>query len=155
MFKELIIAIVLGGFLGFGVTGGLITLNRHRNPAPTQNSIPSPTEATPTSSQKNPPTPSVTPIIDTNQTSIKISSPITGSVVAQSEVEIIGNVPPNSLVVATLNTQSTTVTAKADGSFSTKVNLDAGYNLISVTAIDQNDNLSEIQINLTYSTAQF
>ncbi|MFA6518713.1 MAG: hypothetical protein WCV93_03665 [Candidatus Shapirobacteria bacterium] len=151
MIKEFLIAIFLGGLLGLGLTGSLITLNRRQNnPPPTREVSP-----TPTTTISPAPSPGLTANQNSSSSTIKISSHQNGQIVNQNKTTLIGTAPSNSTIIVAINSQSTTTQSKADGSFSATIELEAGYNLISISAIEPNDNISEIQINLTYSTASF
>lgn len=155
MLKELILAIILGGILGFGVTGTMVAINK-KNPPP---SSPSPAPPTPAVTSLTPaPLLSPTPTVgqDISQTSpITINTPENYAVINSSKITISGSTTAQSLIVITLGDQSYQTKAQDSGAFSQDVDLETGANFINVTAIDQNDNQFQAQLVITYSTAKF
>lgn len=149
MIKELFLAIILGALLGFGVTGGFFALQKNKNPTVVTDNI------TPTISISPE---NITPTIDVNQnksnSSLTITSPENNAVVATSKLAITGSTQPNSTIIITTLTNSYTTTSDSSGSFSTTIDLDSGANQINLTSIDSDDNQTESQLLITYSTAK-
>jgi len=149
MIKELILAIILGAFLGLGVMGGYLTLNK-KNVAQKTPTV----EISPTPISDN--IVSITPTPQkTSNDQITIDSPENNSVISVSKTDFTGITKPNSTIIIT--TASNSFNGKSDntGKFDISVDLDSGVNLIKVTAIDPNDNQTEIPLMVTYSTAKF
>ncbi len=152
MIKELFLAIALGSILGFGVTGAFFALNKNKttpkqnlseiSPTPTITEIQMSTEVT------------TTPAVSSTETSINITSPENNAVVSNSKISIKGDSKPNSLIVISTPTKTFSDKANANGIFSISIELDSGFNLIKINSIDPEDNQSEIELNLTYSTAK-
>ena len=149
MIKELFLAIILGALLGLGVTGGYFALNKDKNPSIVVNN------STPTISISPE---NITPTITINQTKpvspLTIISPEDNIIVATSKLAIIGSTLPNSTIIITTLTTSYSTTSDSSGNFKTSIVLDSGANQINLTAIDNDDNQTESQLNITYSTAK-
>jgi len=147
MIKELFLAIIIGAILGFGVTGGYLTLHEK------------------TQSQKpviiTQPTTIPTPITQllTNETNnptnnLNISSPENNLLVSNSSLNIIGNTTSNSQIIINTATQSFSGQSDQEGLFDIPIKLDAGLNIIKISAIDSFGNQLDTEINITYSTAK-
>jgi hypothetical protein len=147
MIKELFLAIIIGAILGFGVTGGYLTLHEK------------------TQSQKpviiTQPTTIPTPITQllTNETNnptnnLNISSPENNLLVSNSSLNIIGNTTSNSQIIINTATQSFSGQRDQEGLFDIPMQLDAGLNIIKISAIDSFGNQLDTEINITYSTAK-
>lgn len=152
MFKEIILAIVLGALLGFGLTGGYFAVKKNPstqvgNVTPTisiTKSEPTSTTATPTS----------TPTIDNSDNQITIDSPENESIVSNSKVTIKGTCNSKSTVVVTTSTKNYTTRADNAGNFNIEIEVETGTNQIQIDAIDPSDNQSTIKLLITYSTAK-
>ncbi|RLC34933.1 hypothetical protein DRH14_01950 [Candidatus Shapirobacteria bacterium] len=151
MLKELFLAILIGGILGFTVTGGIWNF-KHKK------SSPKPTTPTPTISLDNSNTsPSPNP---TGQTTTKasnfldINQPQDQTIIDQDTIKIKGQTTPLSQVVILVNNQSFFIEANQQGNFSQKIELEGGANLIQISSIDPNDNQIDKEILITYSTAK-
>ena len=149
MIKELVLAIILGGILGFGFTGGYLTL-RQKSQAQNQVIITEPTII---------PTPATSQIIvgDENKdptNKLTITSPENNLLVSTSALNIIGSTIGNSQIV--INTATDNFTGKSDpeGLFDIKIELEAGLNLIKISSIDSDGNQIDTELNITYSTAK-
>jgi hypothetical protein len=152
MIKELILAIILGCLLGFGITGGYIAIKK--NKPTTQVTTISPTPSTFTNQNTTPaPSPTISDNKSTHQ--ISLDSPENESVSATSQITLKGSTTPQSTLVIT--TSSNTYLASADnaGNFSVNVEIDSGPNNIQIDAFDPQDNQTTISILVTYSTAKF
>jgi hypothetical protein len=150
MIKELFLAIALGSILGFGITGAFFALNKNKN-IPKQNQtivVPTPTITDLQISTET------TPIVSKTETSINITSPENNSVLSNSKISIKGDSKPNSLIVISTPIKTFSGKSNANGVFSISIELESGINLIKINSIDSEDNQSETELNLTYSTAK-
>lgn len=149
MIKELLLAIIIGGLLGFGVTGGYLTL---RQKSQTQDpviisqptTIPSPTI-----------TNTLTSDIDkTTNDKLTIVSPENNLLVFNENLNITGNTTSNSQII--INTTTENFTGKSDqkGYFDVPIKLQGGLNIIKISAIDIDGNQLDTELNITYSTAK-
>jgi uncharacterized protein (UPF0333 family) len=149
MVKELFLAIFLGALLGFGITGGFFALNKNKNTTSAA------TQITPTISVSNEDKIKPTPTIDQNSSGkLTISTPVNNTIVSTSNITVTGITAPQSIVVITTPLKSYTTTAGAAGSFDVDIQLEGGANQIQVTAIDSQDEQTEVLLNITYSTAK-
>jgi hypothetical protein len=146
MIKELFLAIILGALLGLGVTGGFFALNKNKNNSVAQN-------ITPTIAADHQ-TASPTPIKTTINSNLIISSPKTDSIVSTAKVTVSGTTIPGSTIIITTSLKSFNTTATSTGIFSTDIDLDSGLNQVRVTSINGQDEQTEVQFNITYSTAK-
>ncbi len=149
MIKELLLAIIIGGLLGFGVTGGYLTL---RQKSQTQDpviisqptTIPSPTI-----------TNTLTSDIDkTTNDKLTIVSPENNLLVFNENLNITGNTTSDSQII--INTTTENFTGKSDqkGYFDVPIKLQGGLNIIKISAIDIDGNQLDTELNITYSTAK-
>ena len=149
MIKELFLAIILGGILGFGFTGGYLTLSQKNQP---QNRVVI-TEPTII------PTPTLSSISVGNETKdstnkLTISSPENNLLVSTSLLNITGNTTTNSQIVINTSTDNFTGQSDSEGLFDIEIELKAGLNIIKVSSIDSEGNQLDTEINVTYSTAK-
>ena len=151
MIKELFLAIALGSILGFGLTGAFFALNKNKTTSK-QNSIE--ISPTPTITDIQMSTENITPTTLQTETSINITSPENNAVLSNSKISIKGDTKPNSLIIISTSTKTFNGKANANGIFSVNIELESGFNLIKINSIDPEDNQSEIELNLTYSTAK-
>lgn len=148
MIKELCLAIVLGGILGLGITGGYLTLQqKNKNPNPVI--ITQPTTI---------PTPIVT--LETNENNdnqtnnLKIISPEDNLLVSKDTINITGSTTNNSQIVINTSTESFVGQSDQEGKFDIPIELKAGLNIIKISSIDKDGNQLDTEINITYSTAK-
>lgn len=154
MIKELFLAIALGALLGFGITGGYFSLknqNSSRNqPTPTPTATNQETETSGSD---------ISTISDTGPSStssnITIDTPADNAVVDTSKLKISGTTAPDSFLIILTPLGDFNTTADKSGKFELQVNIESGVNLIKINAIDPDDNQSDTQLMVTYSTAQF
>ncbi|MDD2483357.1 MAG: hypothetical protein PHE32_01400 [Candidatus Shapirobacteria bacterium] len=152
MIKELFLAIALGSILGFGITGAFFALNKNKT-TPKQNSVEIAPTPTVTDLQMSTQI-STTPAASKTESSINITSPENNTVLSNSKISIKGDSTPNSLIVISTPTKTFSDKSNANGVFSISIELDSGINLIKVNSIDPEDNQSEVELSLTYSTAK-
>lgn len=150
MIKELFLAITLGALLGFGITGGFLALNKNK---PASTSVtPTPTIYDLQSTISPTPTPSPEETITSSQ--LIIDSPEDGSIVSSSKLKITGSSDPKDTIIITTPVKVYNLSSDDSGLFETTIDLESGANLVKITAIDANDNQSDAQILVTYSTAK-
>lgn len=153
MFKELLLAVILGALLGFGITGGILAL---KNSQKTTSTSPSTAVNGPTGTVSVAPQPSVNPAdsLNTNNHQITIESPVNESIVTNSKVTIKGSTSPKSILV--ISTPSKTYFASADnaGNFNIDIDVDSGVSQIQIDSLDSQDNQATAQLIITYSTAK-
>lgn len=150
MIKDLLVAIALGAVLGFGVTGGFFVLNKPKQniSTPTPTPIVSVTPDQPSSDQ-NP-----TDTISINE-NLNIDSPKNESVFSTSKITIKGSSKPDSIIVIKTPIKIYNSTVDKSGTFSIDIELETGVNLIKVSSIDTQDNQTDAQLLVTYSTSKF
>ena len=155
MIKELLLAVILGALLGFGVTGSVIAFKNNKNTSPT---IPK-TVALPSISGTNSvkPLPSDNPDTTSNGTvnnRITIDSPDNESIVDNSKVTIKGSTSPQSSIIVSTPSKSFFANSDNAGNFNVDIDVDSGVNQIQIDAIDPQDNQATTNLIITYSTAK-
>jgi len=149
MIKEYLIAVILGLLLGFGATGAYYSLQTNKtdqNQPVAQADIP-----TPPPSQENVSTSSDTdkPV----QNNLVIDSPQNYTIVDNSKINITGTTSPQSLIVITTPVDSYTDKTDEEGHFDLTVTLESGFNIIQISAIDPQNLQTDLELVVTYSTA--
>lgn len=149
MIKELVLAIILGGILGFGFTGGYLTL-RQKSQAQNQVIITEPTII---------PTPATSQITVGDETKdsankLTITSPENNLLVSTSTLNITGSTISNSQIIINTATDNFTGQSDPEGLFDIKIELEAGLNIIKISSIDSQGNQIDTELNITYSTAK-
>lgn len=150
MFKELILAIIFGGLIGFGATGTFIALKKKTTPiindsATTQISI------IPTNSQDQLLT---TPTIAPTKNNLNIFEPQNESVVSNSKIVIKGQTDNNAIIIITTIDSSYSIVADSGGNFDTSININPGINDIKITSISPSDVENNTELFVTYTTAK-
>jgi len=149
MLKDIILAIILGTLLGFGLTGGYFAVKKSSSTATI-----APTTVTPTvqvTSLKSTPTPD---ILTTQNNQITIVSPQNQSIVTTSKITIKGATSPNSYLVITSPVKSYYSQSDPAGNFSVDVEINSGANLIGLSSFDAQDVEATSVLLITYSTAK-
>ncbi len=145
MFKELILAIIFGGLIGFGATGTFIAFKK-KNPPPINNSTTQITE-TPIQNQ-------TAPTITATQNSLNIFQPQNESVVSDSKLNIKGQTDNSAIIIITTVDSSYSITADSSGNFDTTINLNPGINSLKITSISETDIENNVELFVTYTTAK-
>ncbi|MBU3935142.1 hypothetical protein KJ909_00530 [Patescibacteria group bacterium] len=149
MIKEYLIAVILGLLLGFGATGAYYSLqtgkNKQNEPV-TQANIP-----TPPPSQENVSTSS--DLEKPTQNNLVIDSPKNYTIVNNSKINITGTTSPQSLIVITTPVDSYTDKTDEKGNFDLAVTLESGFNIVQISAIDSQNIQTDLELIVTYSTA--
>ncbi len=151
MIKEFVLTIILGAVLGFGITGSYIVI--HKNGQQTISATNIQTSPTPIISEtiiETTPTPTST-ITNPNLT---ITAPENNSILSTETTSIKGTAKNNSSIIISTNSQTFTGQANSNGIFSINITLNSGANLVKITAIDSDDNQTETELLLTYSTTK-
>lgn len=152
MFKEIVLTIVLGTLLGFGLTGGYFAIKKSST---TSANIITPTnpvvksELTPAINNSTP-----TPTSNDSNNQIIIDSPENESIVSNSKVTIKGSCNRQSTIIITTITKNYFVHSDNNGNFSAEIEVESGANQIQIDAIDPDDNQSTTKLLITYSTAK-
>lgn len=149
MIKELLLAIIIGGLLGFGVTGGYLTL-RQKNQTQVPVIISQPTTI---------PTPTIvdSSIINIDKSTndkLTIVSPENNLLVFNENININGNTTNNSQIIINTTTENFTGKSDSKGYFDIPIKLQGGLNIIKISAIDTDGNQLDTELNITYSTAK-
>jgi hypothetical protein len=152
MFKELLLAVILGALLGFGITGAVVAVKNSKSASPASTVNPQPTASRTVSPQPSN-NPSETPV-DTNAHQIIIESPQNESIVTNSKITIKGSTSPQSSLVVTTPTKSYFAAADNAGNFNIDIEIESGVNQVQIDSIDPQDNQATTQLLITYSTAK-
>jgi hypothetical protein len=147
MFKELILAIIFGGLIGFGATGTFIALKNKNTPI--VNNSTTEITVTPIISQTE-----ISPTISSSNTTLNIFQPQTESVVTDSKLILKGQTDNSAIVVITTTDNSYSTTADSSGNFDTIINLNPGINHLKVTSISPTEIQQDTEIFITYTTAK-
>jgi hypothetical protein len=151
MVKELLLAVILGALLGFGITGGIVALKNNKSSSGTLSVNNSPTAAVSVSPQ---PTTDTSNSSGTSNHQITVESPQNDSIVANSKVTIKGSTSPQSSLVITTPSKSYFATADNAGNFNLDIDVDSGVNQIQIDSFDSQDNQATTQLIITYSTTK-
>lgn len=138
MRKEVLFAVIIGVLLGaivaFGVWRANLALVSQKNQGQTQSS----------------PTLKAEEEIKTSQ--LVITEPENNLVVSSDKITIKGSAQPLSTIVILANSENTIFEAGSDGSIEQEVELVGGPNKIIVIAYDKDGNESKQTLNIVYST---
>lgn len=148
MFKELILAIIIGAILGLGITGGYMTMQHKSEPTKEKSVITEPT-LVPTIPNGNSTTKETKALEE-----ITITSPEPDSLLSSEKTSITGISPKNSHIIIVTPTNSFVGKSNDQGNFQIPITLDSGLNIIKITSIDQENTQKDTSINITYSTAK-
>lgn len=149
MIKELSLAIFFGLLIGLGLTGTYYFVRQSNN----NNHKNIPNIVVPTSSPDNNHQNQPTPSNSLSTSILELTSPQNNDIIATSKTTLKGNTNPKSFIVITTPLKNYQLSTE-DGSFSQSIDLEPGLNIINLTAIDQNDQESHLEISLTYSTTK-
>ncbi|MGD9129011.1 MAG: hypothetical protein PVJ09_00775 [Candidatus Woesebacteria bacterium] len=129
MRKEVVISILIGIILGLIITYG-VYLTRKSGPIDTPTIDVDQLSPTPDSSNPN---------------QLMLSSPEDEIVQEEQTTTVSGTTLANNFVVIFVGNQETIVTSDESGNFSTELELEAGSNVITVYAIDEDGKKSSIE----------
>jgi len=147
MFKELILAIIFGGLIGFGATGTFIAL-KNKN-VPKINNSATEITVTPIISQAQ-----VSPTISSSNATLNIFQPQNESVVTDSKLILKGQTDNSAVVIITTTDSSYSLNADSSGNFDTIINLTPGINHLKITSISTTDIQKDAELFVTYTTAK-
>lgn len=150
MRKEIILAIIIGITLGFG----LMTLVRLNKQQIKLSFLPSTTQQKATPTPQTTPTPSPTPTPE-EKIFLKILEPEDETVVNTPRLTIKGETTPLATVVVIWEEGEDILVADEKGEFETEIELVGGTNDIQISAYDEENNSVEKLLTVTYSTAKF
>lgn len=141
MKKEVIIAIIVGLFIGLIFTLGISTANKALNQQKVKK-LTIQDSATP-------------PNLDNNQQkTLTITTHENFDLIDQSETALSGIAWPNAVIALMTETQTKLVQADSEGIFNFKVNLIKGFNEITLIATDETNTAQTQNLVLTYSTTK-
>lgn len=143
MRKEISIAIIIGVILGGIILYGIKIAND------TTNSLGSPK---PTPSSVVIPTPTSTSTKETKNNRLSITSHATGQVLFEKDVTISGKTLSNAQISIIWEDDEAIINSDISGEFSQKISLAAGENNIQLDVVDQNNTLISDTLKLYYST---
>ncbi len=149
MIKELLLAIIIGALLGFGVTGGYLTLHQ-KNQTQVPVIISQPTTI-PTLTVTNT---SDSGIDKTTNDKLTIVSPEDNLLVFKENINIAGNTTNNSQIIINTATENFIGQSDQNGAFDIPIKLQGGLNIIKISAIDVDGKQIDTELNVTYSTAK-
>ena len=143
MRKEVSIAVIIGIILGSIILYGIKLANQTSNslpkPSPTPTAI-LPTDVKPQT--KN----------STGAKKLSITSHVPNQVLFEKEITISGNIDPNVKLAIVWEEDEAISESDTNGTFSQKITLIPGENIIQIDYPDQNSTLSSQTIKLYYST---
>jgi len=145
MIKELLLAIVLGALLGFGVMGSYLAIHKK-----TTNNQPKTVEVSPTPFIEN----SISSENNLKNETLNIDTPEDNAVVSVSKIDFSGTTKPNSNIIITTLSKSFNTIASEEGKFSLSIDLESGTNFVKITSVDPDGNQTDISKIITYSTAK-
>ncbi|MFA7300884.1 MAG: hypothetical protein WC069_01045 [Candidatus Shapirobacteria bacterium] len=148
MFKELILAIIFGGLIGFGATGTFIAFKK-KDISVTNNAITTQIDDSPTSTQAQ-----ISPTIAPTKNTLNIFQPQNNSVVSDSKLILKGQTDNSAIIVITTVDNSYTINADSSGNFDTTINLNPGINHLKITTISPTDAENNTELFVTYTTAK-
>ncbi len=147
MKKEVLLSIIIGIILGFGIMG-IGWINRSGG----FSNLSQKTDVIPSVS----PTPTTTQSIErTEKIQLSITKPENEIVVSQEKLDISGKTQPLATVVIIWEEGEDILVADEEGVFETQISLLGGPNEIEITAYGDNDDETKKILTITYSTAKF
>jgi len=151
MIKELLLAIVFGLLIGFGLSGTFYFVRQNKNKP---DSTPNVVIPTPAPLDDISPSPNQDSSILHSNPNLKITSPQNFDIISTNKTTIEGQTNPNSLLIITTPLKNYHLNANSQGVFSQEIILESGFNAINLTAIDENDQENHLEFFLTYSTTK-
>lgn len=148
MKKEVFLAIFIGFILGLVITFGIWTANKSLQKMANQ-----PDNTVADASIETSPTPIPDNPIS-NTISLTISTPEDEFLTNSNTLKVTGKTLANAVVAIMSETGEVLVQADINGLFSADVSLEGGYNLITVTATDDQGNSSTQSLTVTYTTSK-
>lgn len=137
--KEALIAIIIGFLFGLIITFGVYTANRSLKEQEVEAEAPSPTA--PASRESSP------------EALLVIDSPENESLVSEEKLVLRGRSNPEAIIAIFTEENEHLLTASKEGTFSAEITLVKGVNNIKVTAVDKENQKTEQDLTIVYSTA--
>ncbi|TRZ50826.1 hypothetical protein D4S03_06130 [bacterium] len=125
MRKEVILAVIIGVLLGGVILYGINLANNSSKINSDNKNVGDSTQETPSPAKKS-----------DNQ--VSIITPQDNAVVTEAQLTLKGSSKPNSSVAIITESDDIITTADNTGNFSSIINLISGENIITVTAVDEN-----------------
>lgn len=139
MRKEVILAVIIGVLLGGIILYGI-------NLANSSSKINLDDQDPNKNTQETPST------VKTSENQISIIFPQGNSVVTDSQLTLKGSAKPNSSVAIITESDDIITTSDSTGNFSSLINLISGENLITITAVDENQATTSASIYVIRTT---
>jgi len=92
----------------------------------------------------------ITPASNANQITLAVTAPANNSTVSTPSLTVRGITKPG----AEVSVNETDVIANGSGNFSANITLEEGENYIIVVAVDEDGEVAEEELNVTYTPAQ-
>lgn len=134
----IIIGIILGGVILYGIKIANETTSSLGTPKPTPSLITSPTPTSTNQESKN--------------TRLNITSHAAGQVLFEKEIILSGKTIPSSQISIIWEDDEIITKTNVSGEFSQKITLISGENNIQIDVVDQNNNLISETLRLYYSS---
>jgi len=136
MRKEVIIAIIIGFFLGLVLAFGFWTANQAVKDKKIEQTV-----------KVSNSTPSPSPVA-----SFSIDSPENNLVSDKNKIQVSGKTNPLAVIVAYSEDNQNFTTADESGFFSLNVDLVKGSNIYTIKSVDSNDNVKQKELTIVYTT---
>jgi len=136
MRKEVIIAIIIGFFLGLVLAFGFWTANQAVKDKKTEQTV-----------KVSNSTPSPSPVA-----SFSIDSPENNLVSDKNKIQVSGKTTSMAVIIAYSEDNQSFTTADENGFFSMNVDLVKGSNIYTIKSVDSNDNVKQKELTLVYTT---
>lgn len=148
--KEPLLAIIIGFIIGLVITFGIWTANKSLK----QGQNPTTTTASPSPSGEPNTTPSPHPTVSPSTSGLTITSPDNEAVFNTASAKLTGTAPAGSVIVLVGGPNEQILQADSTGQFSTEIDLESGYNLLTLTTYDSAGASTSKVLTLTYTTAK-
>ena len=136
MRKEVIIAIIIGFFLGLVLAFGFWTANQAVKDKKTEQTV-----------KVSNSTPSPSPVA-----SFSIDSPENNLVSDKNKIQVSGKTTPMAVIIAYSEDNQNFTIADENGFFSLNVDLVKGSNIYTIKSVDSNDNVKQKELTVVYTT---
>ena len=152
MKKEVILAIIIGALLGFGIMGIFWTNNNNGFENLSKETI----ENEQTEETKLKENLEVSPAQSiSSEISLNLTNPENESVVTNAKINVTGETSPLATVVIIWEEGEDILVADEQGVFETEIGLIGGPNEIEITAYSESGKFIKENLIITYSTAKF
>lgn len=145
MRKEVLLAIMVGAFIGSTIAFGIWRANKAFLPAKQVEATQTPNTITDKTSSDQTQT-------NVAQGSLLVTEPENNAVVATEKVTVKGAYLPNATIVIASTEGQAIVQSDKEGSFSAEISLTGGPNIVHISAYDSEGNESTNTLTIIYST---